>query len=218
MELNSVLKNLDLFKDLDEQALGELARDAIQRTLDPKEILFNEGFEGKYFYILVKGTVRVYKSSYDGKESTIKIIYPGEFFAEAVLFGRKQYPASAAALEQSGIIAIRCDSFWKMMDKPASRNNFLRAMFEKLRFLTEQIHYLSSHDVEERFFRFIISNYGKKYSYKITLPKKDIASAVGTIPETFSRLLLRLTKTGIIAWEKETLKIKDGFWDDNYPI
>jgi CRP-like cAMP-binding protein len=217
MDAYNLLKDLDLFKGLDEQALRELAKDAIQRTLGPKEMLFAEGCEGKYFYILLKGSVRVFKTSYEGKESTIKIIHPGEFFAEAILFGKKYYPASVAAVELSQITAIRNDSFWKMIDNPASRNIFIGALFEKLRFLTEQIHYLSSHDVEERFFRFIINTYGKKYRYTITIPKKDIASAVGTIPETFSRLLLRLTKTGIIAWKENTLIIKDGFWESIYP-
>ncbi|MBN2403167.1 MAG: Crp/Fnr family transcriptional regulator [Spirochaetes bacterium] len=216
MDVYKSLKNLDLFKSLDEPALRGLSKNALYRRLEQKEILFNEGFEGKYFYILLKGAMRLYKTSYDGKESTIKIIHPGEFFAEAILFGRKEYPVSAAAVEMSEVIAIHRESFWKMMDNPGSRDIFVGALFEKLRFLAEQIHYLSSHDVEDRFFRFIINNYGKKYYYNITIPKKDIASAIGTIPETFSRLILRLTKTGLIAWKQDSLIIKDGFWENNY--
>lgn len=216
MDSDKVLKKLDLFKNLDNTALQELSKNAIHRTLDPKEILFNEGFEGSYFYILLSGSIRVFKTSYDGKESTIKIIYPGEFFAEAVLFGRKQYPAGAIATEISKIIAIHRDSFWKMINNPESRDIFIGAVFEKLRFLTDQIHYLSSHDVEDRFFRFLINNYGKRYHYSITIPKKDIASAIGTIPETFSRLILRLTKMRIIAWKKNTLIVKEDFWEKNY--
>lgn len=216
MDIYKSLKNLDLFGNLDESALRGLSKDAIYRQIEQKKILFREGFEEKYFYILLNGSVRLYKTSYDGKESTIKIIHPGEFFAEAILFGRKEYPVSAAAVELSEIIAIHRDSFWKMLDNPDSRNIFLGALFDKLRFLTDQIHYLSSHDVEDRFFRFIINTYGKQYHYNITIHKKDIASAVGTIPETFSRLILRLTKMGIVAWKKNTLIIKDGFWENNY--
>ncbi len=217
MDSEKVLKKLYLFKNLDDPALQELSENAIHRAIEPKEILFNEGFEGSYFYFLITGSIRVYKTSYDGKESTIKIIHPGEFFAEAVLFGRKQYPASAVATVISEIIAIHRDSFWKMINNPDSRNIFIGAVFEKLRFLTDQIHYLSSHDIEDRFFRFLIENYGKKYHYNITIPKKDIASAIGTIPETFSRLILRLTKMGIIEWKKNTLIIKEDFWEKNYP-
>ena len=70
--------------------------------------------------------------------------------------------------------------------------------------------------MEDRFFRFLISTYGKKDEYDILIPKKDIASAIGTIPETFSRLILRLTKMGIIAWKKNRLIMKDGFWENSY--
>jgi CRP/FNR family transcriptional regulator len=103
-----------------------------------------------------------------------------------------------------------------MMNHPESRNAFIGTIFAKLRYLTEEIHYLSSHDVEDRFFRFLINNYGKKNKYEITIQKKDIASAIGTIPETFSRLILRLSKMGIIEWEKNTLIIKNDFWENNF--
>lgn len=216
MDIKKILKQHDLFAKLDQSALSELSQKAIHRMLDAKMILFNEGFEGSYFYILLKGSMRVYKTSYDGKESTIKIIHPGEIFAEAVLFGKTHYPANAIATETSEVLAINRDSFWRMLDHVEARNAFLGAVFDKLRYLTEEIHYLSSHDVEDRFFRFLINNYGKKYTYDISLPKKDIASAIGTIPETFSRLILRLSKMGIIEWDKNTLAIKEGFWENNF--
>jgi CRP-like cAMP-binding protein len=216
MDIIKLLKNLDLFKNLNSQALSALSKNAIHRTLEPKETLFSEGFEGSFFYILLKGNIRVYKTSYDGKESTIKIINPGEFFAEAILFGRTHYPASATATELSEIIAIHRDSFWSMIDNPESRNIFMVAVFEKLRYLTDRIHFMSSHDVEDRFFKFLTDNYGEKYEYNITIPKKDIASAIGTIPETFSRLIMRLTKMGIITWKQNNLVIKENFWEDSY--
>jgi CRP/FNR family transcriptional regulator, dissimilatory nitrate respiration regulator len=217
LDSEKILKKLDLFKSLDSQALKELSENAIHRTLEPKETLFNEGFDGLYFYILLEGSIRIFKTSYDGKESTIKIISTGEFFAEAVLFGKKKYPGSAVATEASEVLAIHKDSFLKMINNPDSRNAFLNAIFEKLRFLTDQIHYLSSSDVEDRFFRFLIGNYGKKNRYNITIPKKDIASAIGTIPETFSRLILRLTRMGILAWKQNTVIIKEDFWEKNFP-
>lgn len=117
-----------------------------------------------YYIILLKGSIRIYKTSLDGKESTIKIINQDEIFAESILFWKKQYPATATAVEMSEIIAIYRDSFWKMMDNAGSRDIFLGAVFEKLRFLTDQIHYLSSCEVEDRFFKFIINTYGKKIS------------------------------------------------------
>ncbi len=207
------IRACDLFTGIDEQGLEKLAREAVFREYEPREMVFTEGVAGSHFFILLSGSVRVFKTSPEGKESTIKIIHQGEFFAEVVLFHETRYPASAVATEPTSVLAINRDSFQEMVSSNDSRNAFISGLFEKLRFLTEQIHYLTSHDVEERFFRFIADTYGKKHRYTITLQKKDVASAIGTIPETFSRLLLRLTRRGIITWKENTLIVKEGFWE-----
>jgi CRP-like cAMP-binding protein len=66
--------------------------------------------------------------------------------------------------------------------------------------------------VEERFFFFLQEQFGRRQEYRISLSKKDIARAIGTIPETLSRLLLRLKKEKKIRWEGETLRLAGGFW------
>ncbi len=210
------IHSCDLFKDLDETGLERLSREAVSREYRQREIIFTEGSEGSRFFICNSGSIRVFKTSSDGKESTIKIIHPGEFFAEVVLFRETRYPASAVATEPSQVLAIHRDAFREMLDTAESRNAFISGLFDKMRYLTDQIHYLTSHDVEERFFRFIADNYGKKHRYTMTLPKKDLASAIGTIPETFSRLLLRLTRRGIISWKENTLIIKEAFWESDF--
>jgi CRP-like cAMP-binding protein len=45
------------------------------------------------------------------------------------------------------------------------------------------------------------------------MTKKEIAGAIGTIPETFSRLLKRLRSKNILEWEKNELVLAKGFWD-----
>jgi CRP-like cAMP-binding protein len=216
MNIVKTLSELDYFRNLNKQALSNLSHKALYRELEAREVLFHEGFEGTYFYILLQGSIRIFKTSAEGKESTIKIIHPGEFFAEAVLFKKSHYPATAIATEKSALVGINRDSFSGMFQDPESRSLFLAGVFEKLRFLSDQIHYLTSHDVEDRFFVFLIRNYGKQYRYTITLPKKDMASAIGTIPETFSRLIVRLTNLGVIVWKKNILTIKEGFWEMEY--
>jgi CRP-like cAMP-binding protein len=216
MDITEFLKKSDLFKNFNDKELNILKKNAVIKNLDQKEMLFSEGSEGLYFFIVLKGSLRLFKTSIDGKESTIKIINSGEMIAEAILFGKNEYPACAVATETSEIIGIHRDSFREMLNNTDSRDAFINAVFNKLRFLTDQIHYLSSYDVEDRFFRFLSTGSGKKYKYNITIPKKDIASAIGTIPETFSRLILRLTRMKIINWEKNILTIRDGFWDNDY--
>jgi CRP/FNR family transcriptional regulator len=85
-------------------------------------------------------------------------------------------------------------------------------LMRKQRYLAERILYLTTRDVEDRFFDFLAEQYGRRESYDIPLAKKQVAAAIGTIPETFSRLLLRLKAEGIGSWEGERLSLAPGFW------
>lgn len=212
-ETLNALKGTDIFSSLPSGVLQELSSRCSVRRLKHRDILFHEGFEGDSFFMTVSGAIRIFKTAADGSETTIKIIHAGEFFAEVILLGTSAYPASAIALSDAEVLVIQKDAFFKMLDSGNARK-FIAALFSKMRFLSEKIHYLNSYDVEERFFKFLIDHYGKQYHYEINIPKKDIASAIGTIPETFSRLILRLTKMKIITWEQNTVSIKEGFWDE----
>jgi CRP/FNR family transcriptional regulator, dissimilatory nitrate respiration regulator len=213
MNIADILREIDLFRDMDDSAIDELAKTAAVRRLAAREILFHEGNEGKHFFILRDGSIRAYKTSPEGKESTIKIITPGEFFAETVLFGRKSYPATAVASTDSTVVLLHRDSFRAMLDRREWRDAFISSCFNKMRYLTDTIHRLSSYDVEDRFFMFLLQTYGRSETCEIALPKKDIASAIGTIPETFSRMIQRLSAEGTIRWDRYTLTLRPGFWD-----
>ena len=92
------------------------------------------------------------------------------------------------------------------------RRDFIGMLMRKQRYLTERILFLTASDVEERFFLFLEQQYGHRERYTIALSKRDFAAAIGTIPETFSRLLLRLREQGRIRWEGRTLTLPAGFW------
>ena len=93
------------------------------------------------------------------------------------------------------------------------RMDFFGMMMKKVRYLTNQIGYLSSYDVEERLFFFLEEQYGRSEMIIPTLSKKDIAAAIRTTPETMSRLLFRLKKEGKLIWEGRKIKISDAVWE-----
>jgi CRP/FNR family transcriptional regulator len=94
------------------------------------------------------------------------------------------------------------------------RNDFIRMLMKKQRYLADQLHALTAYGVEDRFVRFLIEQYGTKDEYRILLTKKDIASAIGTIPETLSRLLRRMRREGKISVKGKIITLKSGFWKD----
>ena len=80
------------------------------------------------------------------------------------------------------------------------------------RYLAERVRYLTSCDVEQRFAIFLRDQHGMKPVITPGIPKKDIASAIGATPETFSRLMQRLSAEGLVRWEGRALHVAEAFW------
>lgn len=214
MDIDNTLQNTELFSALSGEHRHNIRDAGRILQFEKGKVLFHEGDMGQSFYILLSGMVKLYKTAEDGREIIVRILKGGEVFGEVILFVNDNYPVSSLILEKSSLFSISRGSFYKLMEKDDFRNEFISVIMKKQRYLSDRIHYLSAYDVEERFFKFLLENYGTHRNYTINLSKKDLASAIGTIPETFSRLIGRLKKRGIITWEKKCLSIKENFWED----
>jgi CRP/FNR family transcriptional regulator, dissimilatory nitrate respiration regulator len=213
MDMDILLKNSELFSGLSESAAKKITAMGAQKKISQNNMIFFEGEKGSSFFLLYKGSVRLFKSTQEGREVTVKLVAPGEIFAEVILFEIDHYPVSATAVTNSVLLSINRSSFYTLLDDVAFRNEFISVLMKKQRYLADRIVYLTAYDVEERFFRFLSEHYGRKNSYEFTISKKDMAAAIGTIPETFSRLIQRLTQRGIILWEGNRLELQKEFWN-----
>ncbi len=213
MNIEKLLRQSDYFKGLSEEALRALSHICIPKKIPKRQILFNEGQKGHSIYLLVYGTVQIFKSSPSGRDVVIKVINGPELFAEVVLFEESHYPVSAVALADSLVILLPKHQVHCLLVNEKFRNDFISMLMKKQRHLADRILYMTAHDVEDRFFLFLMKQYGRKPEYTITLSKKDIAAAIGTNPETLSRLLLRLKNEKGITWENKCLRLSEHFWE-----
>ncbi len=204
-DLKGILK--EAFPSLGDSSLTMIASACRLRKYARNEALFFEGDTGSHFFYLADGTVKIYKTSPSGQDTVLRLQGPGTIFAEVILFERNEYPVSAMATTPATVVQIPREHFLKLLDEPNFRNEFIATLMNKQRYLTDRIVYLTSFDVEERFFRFLIEHFGIRDEYSIDISKKDIASAIGTIPETMSRLIDRLRNRGVITWAGSVLKV-----------
>jgi len=142
-------------------------------------MLFLEKEKGFSFYILQKGSIKLFKTSEDGTETVIKIVKQGEMFGEVILFEKNHYPVSAAGLMDSTVLMIPKHQFSCLLESEEFRTEFIQGLMNKMRYLTSQLKYLMNHDVEERLFLFLEDHFGSKEQFKINLSKKDVAALTG---------------------------------------
>lgn len=209
MDILAFIERSDFFQGVSPKSKELLAEICIPKNLAKKEMLFHEGEKGYAFYILASGAVRLCKGSEDGRDVVIKIIGPGEPFAEVILFERDAYPVTATAVKPGLVFMIPKQQFSSLLEIKDFRNDFISMLMRKQRYLTERIRFLTVHDAEERFFLFIKEHCGAKKKVQLSYSKKDIAAAIGTTPETYSRLLARLIMEKKIEISGKNLILKN---------
>lgn len=209
MNIRAYIDNTDFFAGISEKGKELLSEICIPKNLDKKDTLFHEGDSGSAFYLVGGGTIGLYKGVEDGRDVVIKMVNRGEIFAEVVLFEQNRYPVTAVALKPSLVFIIPKAQFTCLLADEQFRNDFMRMLMRKQRYLAERIKFLTMNDVEDRFFLFLKEHYGSAATATLSFSKKDIAAAIGTTPETYSRLIARLVKEEKISVEgKRILRLK----------
>lgn len=207
-----LLSRINLFESITSKSRETLADICVQQNFLKKEILFREGDTGKALYILITGNVQLHKTGPEGEEVVIRVIKPGDLFGEVILFQQDKYPVTAVTLSTSSVFMIPKDKFIRLLGDEYFARDFFSTLMKKMRYLTKKIEYLTTHDVEERLFLFLEEQYGTQEMIVPSISKKDVASAIGSTPETLSRLLLRLRNENKMIWEGNAISIPKSVW------
>ena len=142
----------------------------------------------------------------------VRIVRPGELFAEVVLFGDPTYPVTAVTTGDANLVRLPRRELDRLLEAKDFRTEFFANLMRKLRYLADQIFVLTSYDVQQRFARFLEDRFGRRERYQLQLSKREVASAIGAVPETFSRMLNRLRKEDVAWWERDELILSQEFW------
>ncbi len=210
--LLNLLREAPLFRGLNDDVCRRLAEFSIRRQLARRETLFREGTGGDCFFILISGRIQLQKSTPDGRIVVIRTVRPGEVFAEVVLFESPVYPVTAEVLCKSEVCAIaRCDLL-HLLDERGFRDEWIKMLMNKQRYLTDRVRYLMAYDVEERFCIFLNEQYGCRPKVHMEISKQSVAAAISATPETFSRMLGRLKSEGLIKWTAGEVQVDERFW------
>jgi CRP/FNR family transcriptional regulator len=212
MDVATAIGRCELFTELPDSVLRRIAILAFDRGVDTSEVLFAQNQPGAAFYLLLSGSVKLYRAE-EGREVIIRMVRPGEMFGEAVLFGPERYPVFAQAVRQSTVVGVPRAPLLRLLEDHDFRDQFIAALIGRLRYLVDHVHVLSLPRLEDRFFRFLELRYGRRTRYEIGLSRKDVAATLGVTPEAFSRLLTRLEASGRVSWSRTGIDVEPQAWE-----
>lgn len=212
--MRQYLKQSQLFAQLDDKSLDEVAAAASLKNVAKNELIFYQGDIAHAFFVVASGKVKVFKMSPDGKEQILLIANAGDSFAEAALFSGGRFPASAQALEDSELIVISRERFVALIEKnPDIAVNLIARLAGLLRKMTSLVEELSLTDVTTRLAHYLADQVELSKSGPVTIQLEEkkgvLAAQLGTIPETLSRSFARLVKEKLIVMDGAEIRILD---------
>lgn len=215
MNISRILDQTRFFEGISAASKELLSRHCIPHERRKHAVLFREGEPGEAMYLLVRGRISLQKLSVDGHETVIKVIKPGEVFAEVILFEQKQYPVTALALTDMMVFKILRRDMLGLLRQEDFRNDFIAMLLRKQRYLANRIQQLTSQDVEQRLRAFLLEQYGRQERIHAEINKKQLAAAIDATPETLSRLLQDLKRRKYLVWKQGIISVAPAFWKED---
>jgi CRP-like cAMP-binding protein len=214
MDIYRILDQVRFFEGISRSSKEALSKFCIPSERPKQSVLFREGEPGEAMLLLARGRVSLHKLSPDGHETVIKVIKPGEVFAEVVLFETKSYPVTAVTLTDVLVFKLLRRDLLDLLRQEDFRNDFIATLLRKQRYLADKIQQLTRQDVEQRLRAFLLEQYGQREQIHAEINKKQLAAAIGATPETLSRLLQDLKQRRCLIWKQGTISIAPTFWEN----
>lgn len=202
-----------LFAGLPDYHIDELLKIAREKDFAKSVLIFSEGDNGDGFYINVEGQVKIFKLSSEGKEQILHIFGPGEPYGEVPVFSGKTFPAYAETISKCRSLFFPRKAFVNLItENPSIALNMLAVLSLRLRQFTVQVENLSLKEVPGRLAAYLLMLFIEQKKLDIinlNISKSQLASLLGTIPETLSRILSKMAGRSLIDVQGRKIKLLD---------
>lgn len=193
-----------IFNHLDPVEMLEIVKESHSSMHTKGQTIYQAGEKSDGLYIVHKGRVKIYRLSDNGKEQLVRILEPGDFTGELSLFNESVHDAYAEALEPVELCVMGRDNFQQFLLKyPAIALKVLTEFSTRLAKTEKQAASIAMESTETRVAIYLADLVEEQKCSNLTLPmsRKDLASHLGTTPETISRKLTDFEQAG---WIKQS--------------
>lgn len=187
---------------LDAAQLAALSERAVTKSFPRLSVIVNEGDPTDAIYIILEGRVRIFLADDKGKEVTLNVQGPGEYFGELTLDGGPR-SASVMTLEPSRFMIIPRESLESFFaNYPDFAMHLVHKLISRVRVLTERVKSLALQDVYGRLRGMLEELAVEQDGQKVVegrMTQSDIAARIGASREMVSRILSDLKTGGYVT-------------------
>ena len=192
-----LLSEIELFSELNETELQEVAAFAQVRKVPTDTTIFYEGDPADAVFVVVNGRVKVVTASAEGKEFILTVLGAGQVFGEMGLLEAAPRSAAVVTITEVELMTIKRDDFDRLIEtRPTISRKLMAILSRRLRRANSKMESLAYMDVAGRLARYLLDmalDHGQRLGNGWVVVKRpthsDIAHSIGTSRETVSRLI-----------------------------
>lgn len=204
-----------LFNGISEESLQLLLSSSHMKDFTTGQMIVEQGDQPAHLSWIVSGRTKTLRYSPEGNEATIRMLGKGETFMDAVIFMGGPSPIGVRALEDTTVLMIPAESVRRhALHDSQFACNLLKIVTKHYRDSIQQIDSIVTKTPVERlgyyFLKLHLDQGIDNLDISLPFQKSTIANYLGMTPETFSRALNQIKKSGIEI-KNDEMTMKDAF-------
>jgi CRP-like cAMP-binding protein len=197
-----ILSRQKLFRGLDSLELEQLAKGVYEYRIGKHESLFQKGDIPDGMHLVIAGQIKLFLPAANGAEMIVDMVGPGDSFGEEAALPGKPCPVAAEANRDTLLLVIDKQRLVAAMRRNCDfANTVMMRMCERMCRLVENMETCVQLNSSQRVVQYLTQHApveADSYDLELDANKQTIASQLNLAPETFSRVLNRLSKDGYI--------------------
>jgi CRP-like cAMP-binding protein len=202
-----ILRNLQLFSDLNDEELQELANISVLCTLEKGTIIYRQGNKPEFIYIISEGKIKSFSYSLSGR--TLIANVSADLIGLQNIFSGEPLWVSAEAMNHVTALKVSGSDFRSFIaHKPKLLLKILRRAEKTMTCLFNRLNVLADCSADQRVIDILFGLY-EKFGLILPFRMAEIAALSGLTRETTIRVTSRLRKQGIIKSIRTAIVITD---------
>lgn len=211
MEPKEALRQVLFLKTASEEAVSKLTASGQALWLAKGETLFAEFERCRGLFVVLTGTVKVYKVDSRGRELTLSVETPGACAGDLPLFDGGNYPYSAEAASADTVVwFVPRGRFREVMRAhPEIAERALLALGVRLRRMVQIAEAQSLYSVRARLAGYLLEAGRGRGTFRLEETNEAIGGHLGTVREVVSRTLRALKDAEVIGLRGRWVDVRD---------